>query len=90
MLFQAEQRYFPGFEFGTLVPAFAIYTDAGNTFPAYDEVDLGDMHYSVGIGLRLGFSKTVQKLVYHFNLSQPIDEPRLKGPVFSLRVKQSL
>lgn len=90
VLFQAEQRFFPGFEFGTLVPAFALFGNAGNTFPAYDEVDLGDLHYSVGVGLRLGFSKTVQKLVYHFNLSQPIGEPRLPGPVFSLRVKQNL
>jgi hypothetical protein len=90
ILLEAEQRYFPGFEFGTLVPAFALYGKAGNTFPAYDEVDLGKLHYSVGIGLRLGFSKTVQKLVYHINLSQPIDEPRLKGPVFSLIVRQSL
>lgn len=89
-LFQVEQRYFPGFEFGTLVPAFAAYGNAGNTFPAYDAVHLGNLHYSVGIGLRLGLSKTVQKLVWHLNLSQPIDEPRLHGPVFSLRVKQSL
>jgi hypothetical protein len=90
MLFQAEQRYFPGFEIGTLVPAFAVYGNAGNTFPAYDEARLGDLHYSVGVGLRVGLSKTVQKLVWHLNLSQPIDEPRLHGPVFSLRVKQSL
>jgi hypothetical protein len=90
MLLEAEQRYFPGFEFGTLVPALAVYGNAGNTFPAYDEADLGNLHYSVGIGLRLGFSKTVQKLVYHLNLSQPIGEPRLEGPVFSFLVKQSL
>ena len=90
LLLEAEQRYFPGFEFGTLVPAFAIYGDAGNAFPSYDDVDMGNLHYSVGVGLRLGFSKTVQKLVYHLNLSQPIDEPRLKGPVFSFLVKQSL
>lgn len=90
LLAEAEQRFFPGIEFGTLVPAFALYGQAGNTFPAYDEVDLGDLHYTVGVGLRLGFSKTVQKLVYHLNLSQPIDEPRLKGPVFSFIVKQSL
>jgi hypothetical protein len=90
MLIEAEQRFFPGIEFGTLVPAFALYGQAGNTFPAYDQVDLGDLHYTVGVGLRLGFSKTVQKLVYHLNLSQPIDEPRLQGPVFSFIVKQSL
>lgn len=89
-LFEAEQRFFPGIEFGTLVPAFALYGQAGNTFPAYDAVDLGDLHYSMGIGLRIGFSKTVQKLIYHLNLSQPIDEPRLDGPVFSFIVKQTL
>jgi hypothetical protein len=90
LLFGAEQRWFPGFEFGTLVPALALFGNAGNTFTRVDDLDAGDLHYSVGLGLRLGLTKTVQKLVYHLNLSLPVDEPELEGPTFSFRVKQGL
>lgn len=94
LLVEAEQRYFPGIEFGTLVPALALFGNAGNTFPGLGEIDSENLHYALGVGIRLGFSKTVQKLVYHLNLSQPVDEDRLEGPllgfVFGFRVKQSL
>lgn len=90
LLFDAEQRWFPPLEFGTLVPALALFGNAGNTYPHFDDVDAGDLHYSVGLGLRLGLTKTVQKLVYHLNLSLPVDEERLDGPTFSFRVKQNL
>jgi len=79
VLLTAEQRYFPPFEFGTLVPAFAAFVDAGNTYAAYDSVDMRDLHYSVGIGLRLGASRSVQKVVNHIDLSWPINEKNL-GP----------
>lgn len=90
VLVEAEQRYFPGFEFGTLVPAVALFGNAGNTFPHADQVDLADLHYAVGIGLRLALTKTVQKLVWHINLSQPVGEEYLEGPRFSFRVKLGL
>jgi hypothetical protein len=96
-LMEAEQRLFPDFELGTMVPAFAVFADAGNTFPGYSEADPADLHYALGFGLRLGASKTVQKLVAHFNFSFPLDEEFQQGSVwekiqrgFSIRVKQSL
>jgi hypothetical protein len=79
VLFAAEERYFPPFEFGTLVPAFAAFVDAGNTYSAYDSVDVRDLHYAVGVGLRLGASRSVQKVVNHIDLSWPIGERNL-GP----------
>lgn len=90
VLFEAEQRWFPGIEFGTLVPALALFGNAGNTFTRADDLDLGDLHYALGMGLRLGLTKTTQKLVYHLNLGFPVDEPELDGPTFSFRVKQGL
>jgi hypothetical protein len=90
VLLEAEQRWFPGLEFGTLVPALALFGNAGNAFTRTDDVDLGALHYAVGMGLRLGLTKTTQKLVYHLNLSLPVDEPELDGPTFSFRVKQGL
>lgn len=97
LLLEAEQRIFPDFELGTLVPAFAVFANAGNTFPGYSQMDPADLHYSLGFGLRLGASKTVQKLVVHLNFSFPLEEEfqhdsmwdrLLQG--FSVRVKQSL
>lgn len=90
LLLEAEQRLFTGFEFGTVVPALAVFGNAGNTYPTYGDFDPGDLHYALGMGIRLGASKTVQKLVYHINLTQPVGEERLEGPVFSFRVKQGL
>ncbi len=89
-LVEAEQRVFPQFEFGTLVPALAVFANAGNTYPTYDDFDLNDLHYSLGFGLRLGASKSVQKVVNHINLSWPIGEKGLSGPSFSIRAKKSL
>jgi hypothetical protein len=40
--------------------------------------------------VRLGASKTVQKLIHHANLSWPIGEKHISGPLFSIRVKTSL
>lgn len=90
LLLEAEQRYFPSFEFGTLVPALAVFWNAGNTYPVWDDFDPADLHHAIGAGLRLGLSKTVQKLVWHVNFSKPVGEERLDGFVFSFRVKTSL
>jgi len=90
ILFEAEQRFFPVLELGTLVPAFAIFANAGNTFPDYEKWDLNDLHYSLGLGLRLGASKSTQKVVNHLNLSWPIGEKYLSGPTLSIRAKKSL
>ena len=90
VLFEAEQRLFPRFEVGTVVPALALFANAGNTFPSYTEFDPDNLHYSLGLGLRLGASKSTQKVVNHANLSWPIGEKHLSGPVFSIRAKKSL
>jgi len=79
VLFDAEERYFPPFEFGTLVPAFVAFVNAGNTYSAYDEMDLQEMHYDVGIGMNLGYSRSVNKTINHFYFSWPVGERNL-GP----------
>ncbi|MDQ3001235.1 MAG: hypothetical protein M3Y08_08245 [Fibrobacterota bacterium] len=86
----AEQRYFPDFEWLTMVPAFAAFVNAGNTFPTYREFVPGDLHYSLGLGLRLGRSKSTQKSVQHINLTFPLADDFLTGPVFSILAKKTL
>jgi hypothetical protein len=90
VLFEAEQRFFTALEIGTVVPALAVFADAGNTFPGYSDFDWNRLHYAAGLGLRLGLTKSTQKLVNHVNLSWPIGEKELSGPVFSVQLKKSL
>jgi hypothetical protein len=90
ILLEAEQRFFPSLEIGTLVPAFALFANAGNTFPGYSKFDPDKLHYALGFGLRLGASRSVQKVINHINLSWPVGEDYLSGPVFSIRAKKSL
>jgi hypothetical protein len=89
-LVELEQRLFPPFEIGTLVPAFALFADAGNTFKSYEEFDPDNLHYALGFGVRLGYSKSVQKVVNHLNISWPIGDKYLTGPSISLIAKKNL
>ena len=81
---------FPRIEVGTVVPALAVFANAGNTFPGYSQFDPDKLHYGLGFGLRLGASKSVQKVVNHINMAWPIGEKHVSGPVISLRAKKSL
>ena len=86
----AEQRLFPDWEWLTMVPAFAAFVNAGNTFPSYEDFDAGDLHWSLGFGLRLGRSKSTQKMVQHINLTFPLGDKYLSGPVVSVLAKKHL
>ncbi len=72
-LMTLEQRYFPNIEIGTLIPAFATFLQAGNTFPSYRDFIWDDLHYSAGIGLRTGLSRSTQGVVNHLNISAPLN-----------------
>ncbi len=93
-IMSAEQRLFTPWEMGTFIPAFAAFVNAGNTYKSYNVFDPQDLHYSVGLGMRLGASKSVQKVVNHLNFAWPLDRRLLKGPyywpTFSLQAKKSL
>jgi hypothetical protein len=89
----AEQRYFPTFELGTVVPVFATFINGGNVYQSYDAVELKTLQYSAGLGLRLGLSKSTQGVVNHVNVSWPLNGPLqdgFSGVRFSLLAKASL
>ncbi len=85
-----EQRLYPEFEILTMVPAFAAYLSAGNTYATWRKADPGDLHYSIGLGLRLGRSKSTQKIVQHFNVNFPLGDKYLRGPLISIVARKSL
>ncbi len=89
-LVTAEQRLFPEFEWLTMVPAFAAFVNAGNTFPSASAFAPDDLHYSIGVGLRLGRSKSTLKVVQHINVTFPLGDDYLKGPVVSILAKKNL
>jgi hypothetical protein len=75
----------------------AIFFNAGNTYSETEDVDASNLHYSLGLGLRLGASKSVHKVVNHINLSFPLGKEfkeesvweRIKNGI-SIRLKKSL
>lgn len=86
ILTSLEQRWFPHFELGTFVPVLAAFIKAGDTYPSYDDFNLETLHYSAGIGLRMGATRTVQRVVTHLNLSFPIASG-LPGSAYQLELQ---
>lgn len=82
---QAEQRYFPNFEIGTVVPVFAVFARAGETKPEMHEFEPRDLTYAVGFGVRFVMTKSVTGLVNHLDISWPLNGPLAKPmPRFAL------
>jgi hypothetical protein len=90
--FKAEQRYFPGFEFLTQIPSFAVFLAAGQATDRLHAFEPRDLTYMAGIGLRGSSSKSVQGVVTHINLSWPLNGELNKGftPRFSFIGKLEL
>lgn len=85
-----EQRFFPPWEFATVAPALAVFVNAGNAWDGSPVPRPGDLHYAAGVGIRLGATRSVQKVVNHLNLTWPLGEKNLTGPVFGIRAAKSL
>ncbi|HEX2613246.1 MAG TPA: hypothetical protein VHO02_06620 [Fibrobacteria bacterium] len=91
LLASLEQRFFPPWEFGTIVPALAAFCIAGDAWDGGSVMPpAGGPHYAAGIGLRLGATRSVQKVVNHFNLTWPLGEKHASGPVFGVRAAKNL
>ncbi len=86
MLFRLEQRWFPGWELGTVLPVFTVFGDAGQVQSAMDSFAKDDMQYVVGLGMRLSMSKSIDGVVNHVNVSWPVNGPLRNGwvPRFSV------
>jgi hypothetical protein len=80
-LFRLEQRVFPGWEFGTVVPVFAAFADAGQVQKSLHAFEPDDMQYVMGLGVRLALSKSVYGVVNHLNVSWPVNGPLRDGAV---------
>ncbi len=81
VLFKVEERFFlpKSFERGTVVPVIATFFNAGNAYETFSDVDLNELRYNVGFGLRLGMSKSTQGVVQHVDVAWPLNGPLKDG-----------
>ena len=77
--FKIEERFFPELELATAIPVPAVFFSGGNAWRHIDSIDLDDLEYSAGVGVRVGLSKSVLGIVNHVNLSWPLNGPRSGG-----------
>jgi len=75
-----EERFFPHFELGTVVPVFAAFLRAGETANDVHLFEPRDLTYAVGFGVRFVMTKSVTGLVNHLDVSWPLNGP-LVSPV---------
>jgi len=76
---ELEQRWFPGFEFGTVLPVFTAYLSAGNAWQSREDIDFNDLYYTAGTGVRFAMSKSTLGVINHLNLSWPLNGPLADG-----------
>jgi hypothetical protein len=74
-----EERFFPGFEIATVLPVFVVFAAGGHAQDSPGFFDWGGMQYIAGVGLRLAFSKSVDGVVNHIDLSWPVHGPARRG-----------
>jgi len=84
-----ESRFLPAVEIFTIVPVMTIFYVAGNTFPTAEDFSLSKLHHAVGIGLRLGLTRSAGSVINHINLFWPLEQG-LPGPVLSIQSKTTL
>lgn len=86
-----EQRYFPQFEIGTIMPVFTGFISAGQTVLEIKDFEPKEMTLMAGFGIRLALTKSVAGLINHFNFSWPIKgRERSKYPTVTLTSSYSL
>ena len=84
-----ESRFLPAVEIFTIAPVLTVFYVAGNTFPAAQDFTFNNLHHAVGIGLRLGLTRSASSVINHINLSWPL-EKGLPKPVLSIQSKTTL
>ena len=78
-LFELEQRWFPDYEIGTVIPMFSVYLQSGNVYQEFSDFSWDEQEYMLGISMNLGMSKSVQGVINYFTLAYPIKSTRTKG-----------
>ncbi|MCQ2060690.1 MAG: hypothetical protein MJY47_03780 [Fibrobacter sp.] len=85
-----EQRWFPNFEFATLVPVFVAFGSVGETAWELMDINRKDLIYVLGFGARFAQTKSISKLINKFDVSFPVNGARKGEPHFSVTTSYTL
>lgn len=85
-----EIRWTPPLEALTLAPALAVFGGTGRVSDDASPFGAGPWHTGVGVGLRLGLTRSPQGVVNHLSISLPVGDDYHRGWLLSVGAKQSL
>jgi outer membrane protein assembly factor BamA len=72
-LVNIEDRIFTSLNLFTVAIGGVIFMDAGNVWEEDETLDLTDLNYSVGFGLRLGYTKSPRSRVGRIDFALPLN-----------------
>jgi len=73
LILNLEDRLFSSVNVLTVALGGVVFVDAGNAWPAGVAMDITDLNYSVGFGLRLGYTKSPDSRVGRFDFAWPLN-----------------
>ncbi|MCQ2055602.1 MAG: hypothetical protein MJY82_10005 [Fibrobacter sp.] len=85
-----EQRWFPNFEFATVMPVFVAFASVGETAWNLKDINRDDLIYVLGFGARFAVTKSIRRLIDKFDVSFPMNGARKGEPHFSITTTLSL
>ncbi|MFQ6082993.1 MAG: BamA/TamA family outer membrane protein [Candidatus Aminicenantia bacterium] len=73
ILINLEDRIFTSIKIYTVALGFAVFFDAGYVWEENEKIDLSDLKSSVGVGIRLGLTKSSGSKVIRIDFAYPLD-----------------
>ncbi|NIV91834.1 BamA/TamA family outer membrane protein [candidate division KSB1 bacterium] len=73
LLINIEDRIFTPLKILTVALGGVVFLDAGNVWRPDEAINLSDMNFSVGFGLRLGYTKSPNSRVGRFDFGLPLN-----------------
>ncbi|QQS04856.1 MAG: hypothetical protein IPK50_21655 [Fibrobacterota bacterium] len=74
LLTTSELRFIPPLEALTMAPALAVFGGAGRVSPDAEPLGSGPWRAGLGVGIRLGMTRSPNGLINHLSLSHPVGE----------------
>jgi len=84
MLLNIENRFFTDLELLTIQLGFVGFVDIGNVWNRGKDIDLSQLNYSAGFGLRLGYTKITDAPVVRIDIGWPLNRKSGFGLSFGI------
>ncbi|MFQ5769181.1 MAG: BamA/TamA family outer membrane protein [bacterium] len=76
LLLNVEDRLFTSLNILTVALGGVLFLDAGNVWTEHESIHLSDLNYSIGFGLRLGYTKSPRSRVGRIDFAWPLKRGR--------------